>query len=565
MASSAQASELLSHSRIETLTGQTNFVRWHRDLKAVANSKNLWTLISGDEAVIERPTRPVKPVPAVIPLGPTTRSKSSKAAGTASGTDTPDDSKDGVYLASLTSEAYREAVEDYKVSISEYRLDLEQFEKQDARLRLAKGLLSMSVDPAIRTQISETDDPCDAFNEIKSVCQMTDARALSIALSKMEELRFTKNDTVSSFLNNVILLQSDINELEGSYSDLQVIAKVLRSLPQSYSAFTNHWHMLAGTGALPNTVKELHSQLLSAEANQPNKPKNEPRRDKNNRNGADKPGNRLLSCCNKYGTHKEEECWTLHPELRKNGDKPNDKAPAKPRANLVAESADDTKEKEKEKDKSKPAKVTAKAAIANRELFEKMCADAFKVDMDLQLELDLAINTALPQSDDWDLIHIPGAYPQETSPLQQAAQSRDDTWRTAVDTELAHVGPPPTHMPPKPWKIQCGQPPYSTTEDHHNIKSTAKVYGIDQAPAAFLAAMSDRAPEHVSDTSSVVSTTSSKRLAINEALDEHRMHHINLNAQAQLHHELQESVKHSLNTQDYILWIGDYISLLFQE
>jgi hypothetical protein len=73
-----------------------------------------------------------------------TRSTNKKAAAAASGADTPDDSVAGVSLPLVTSDAYKEAVEDYKLSIHEYKLDLDEFEKQDGRLRMAKGLLSMS-------------------------------------------------------------------------------------------------------------------------------------------------------------------------------------------------------------------------------------------------------------------------------------------------------------------------------------------------------------------------------------------------------------------------------------
>ena len=99
---------------------------------------------------------------------------------------------------------------------------------------------------------------------------MSNARALCIALSKFGELKFTKNDTVSTFMNNVILLQNDINELDGS--DHRAIAKVIRSLPSTFSLTVSHWNMFAGTPSLPNTVKELYSRLLSTEAQQPHKP-----------------------------------------------------------------------------------------------------------------------------------------------------------------------------------------------------------------------------------------------------------------------------------------------------
>lgn len=49
--SSTNASELFTHSRIESLTGQNNYNCWYRDLKAVASNSNLWSLISGAESV----------------------------------------------------------------------------------------------------------------------------------------------------------------------------------------------------------------------------------------------------------------------------------------------------------------------------------------------------------------------------------------------------------------------------------------------------------------------------------------------------------------------------------
>jgi hypothetical protein len=53
-------------ARIVTLKGQGDYVRWFRDLKPVAESRNLWSLLSGDEKVVECPHRPIKPQTATI-------------------------------------------------------------------------------------------------------------------------------------------------------------------------------------------------------------------------------------------------------------------------------------------------------------------------------------------------------------------------------------------------------------------------------------------------------------------------------------------------------------------
>jgi hypothetical protein len=299
---------------VETLKGQENYVRWFRDLKPVAESENLWSLLSGDERALERPHRPIKPQTATISLR-TTGSQAKKAGVSSNGT--PDeDSDNGVTLLTRPSEAYKEAIEDFQFAVVDYRLDLDEFEKQDARIRQARGLLTTSIDPAIRRIIADIADPHKAFLEIKSIYQMTNIRALGIALAKIEEIKFTKNDTVASFLNDILLLQSDINDLSGSYNDDQLITKVLQSLPSAFFPFVRRWHLLAGTSSLPNTVKELYSQLISAEARFPQMaahPRNKRRQSGRN----DKSANRLLPCCNRLGTHGEDECWMKHPELRR--------------------------------------------------------------------------------------------------------------------------------------------------------------------------------------------------------------------------------------------------------
>jgi hypothetical protein len=158
---------------------------------------------------------------------------------------------------SLCYGEYKEAIDAYKIGIQEYCLDLEEYEKQDARMRLTKGrLLSMSIDLAIPRTISDIDNPHLALKDIKSVCKMSDSRALNVALSQLEDRKFTENDTVSSSMNKVILMQSETNELDSSYSDQKVIAKVVRSLPSSFSTFVSYWSMLAGTPPLPKTTKE---------------------------------------------------------------------------------------------------------------------------------------------------------------------------------------------------------------------------------------------------------------------------------------------------------------------
>ncbi|KAG9759970.1 hypothetical protein KCU73_g3120, partial [Aureobasidium melanogenum] len=577
---------------IEILKGQGNYVRWLRDLKPVAESRNLWSLLSGDEEVLDRPERPVRPQSATLPLR-TTRSSAKKAAAANSGTATPDeDAKGGATLPIITSEAYRDAIEDFKLAVSDYRLDLDEYEKQDHRIRQAKGLLAMSVDPAIRSVIADISDPEKAFTEIKSICQMTDTRALGIALSNIEELKFTKNDTVASFLNNIILIQNDINDLGGSYNDQQVIAKVIRSLPASFSTFVSHWNMFAGTPSLPNTVKELYSQLLSAEAQQPQRGRGTEPRGKNGRTPSDKPANRLLPCCGKTGTHKQEDCWTLHPEKRKSAE---DKPP-KPRANLVTdadENKSDDKDNKKEKKDKKPVKVSAQAIITDRESFERMCAEAFNADFDLQL----AINTPLPSDDNESIysyadysvedeygLHVVGQTFEDDTTTSDKQSSDDDALKmydgdyqaqsSAIPLKDAFISVPIQEQSSgnifdlhhvnfsfdQAVSSLGADTPANTLENFH----VPGAYPVEHSPpssASPLPMLEEelralgpppttlpqnkfifRPRRSTNAPSSSVSPTLSEESAINEALQEYDEHYNDRNAQAQLAEELEHAI-----------------------
>jgi hypothetical protein len=59
--SPSSSTDLDYSNKFATLTGQNNFIRWLRDLKAVCESKDLWKLITGEETLLDKPERPTKP------------------------------------------------------------------------------------------------------------------------------------------------------------------------------------------------------------------------------------------------------------------------------------------------------------------------------------------------------------------------------------------------------------------------------------------------------------------------------------------------------------------------
>lgn len=123
-------------------------------MKAAADIKNLWKIIIGEEDILGRPSRPSRPDQLVF--HPKTRSEISAE------------------VRAAQEQAFKEHLNEYQISINEYKLDLDDFEKQDACVRLVRGLLASTVDQAIRGCISYIEQPREAIDQIKFLCKMSD-------------------------------------------------------------------------------------------------------------------------------------------------------------------------------------------------------------------------------------------------------------------------------------------------------------------------------------------------------------------------------------------------------
>lgn len=170
-------------SKFQTLTGQDNLIAWFRDFKSLANSRNLWDILSGDESIITKPEWPTKPS---LP-----KTRAAKA--------------DQTDASNVEHDVYRGLIAEYQLNITEFKLDLEQWEKQDARVRSARSLLANTVHPSIRGSLQPESDPTKALKELKSLCQMADGHALQYTLSKIDDLTWNSGDNTSSFLNTLRL------------------------------------------------------------------------------------------------------------------------------------------------------------------------------------------------------------------------------------------------------------------------------------------------------------------------------------------------------------------------
>ncbi|KAG9511488.1 hypothetical protein KCV07_g10138, partial [Aureobasidium melanogenum] len=377
-------------SNFTILTGQDNFSSWLRDITSVAYTKNLWDLLNGTEDVLKKPTRPVRPNFSKLII---TRSKDS---------DSDAQNAQKTAIDQLTS--------DYNFEVTEYKMDLAEWEKQDTRVRQAKGLLLSTIHSAIRCQVADSKSPSEALTEVKALCQMTDAQALTFLYTKINQLSFGDKTTVSDFINKLRQYQKDIQDLKGEYSDEQIISKILISLPEKYKDFKHYWSILAGTAAMPSTVKDLWSRLLGFEATlkdksqeKGNKKEKGNKENKDNKDGQKDKPRKKCSGCNKWGTHEEKDCWVAHPEKRPSQDSDT----RNKQVNHVATTPNAPTATEPPKTTTiKPNKVVIAVEVNRYEYLRRCmdeCDEAFSGE-DLDRVLQLAINVPLPDTDDTDLL-----------------------------------------------------------------------------------------------------------------------------------------------------------------
>lgn len=139
--------------KIPILLGPTSrvFDQWMKDIKLVAESKDLWSLISPESfAKADREkilSKPVKP-------------------------DVPEPFNDYRYGATQRSDEknYGHKCNVYNVEITEYKLALTEWEKQQKRLREARTLLLATATSYVRDSINDKALPHEIMAEVKAYC-----------------------------------------------------------------------------------------------------------------------------------------------------------------------------------------------------------------------------------------------------------------------------------------------------------------------------------------------------------------------------------------------------------
>ena len=344
-------------ARVEVLQGQENYLAWKRDLKFIAEANNVWNILTGEEIIQGKPTRPAF-------SGVSTQAKPAKKSN-------------GKDADPIGSSVEAQTSDQLSLIIQFYKLDLDEYEKQQKRLRYARGLLSTTINTALRGCIKDEENPQLAMEKLKGLCKMNDARALDMTLGKIEQLKF--KGSVSDLINTLKTLQQDIIDLEGTFSDEQLMSKVVRSLPNRFSRFLDTWNLLAGTAALPRDLVTLHGHLLGVEAQLASE-KDTKESDVKNR-GTERKDRQLCEGCNKWGTHSESECWIAHPEFRESKFNKYEGNPKqfKRQVNTIKNTGSkDHPKPQSRHDPKHPGRIVA-TAILHHSKWEATCANADKI------------------------------------------------------------------------------------------------------------------------------------------------------------------------------------------
>lgn len=146
--------------RVEVLQGQENYLAWKRDLKFIAEANNVWNILTGEEIIQDKPTRPTF-------SGVSTQAKPAKKSN-------------GKDADPIGSSVEAQTSDQLSLIIQFYKLDLDEYEKQQKRLRYARGLLSTTINTALRGCIKDEENPQLAMEKLKGLCKMNDARALDM-------------------------------------------------------------------------------------------------------------------------------------------------------------------------------------------------------------------------------------------------------------------------------------------------------------------------------------------------------------------------------------------------
>lgn len=275
------------NTQVTILRGQSNYLKWKRQFKAIAETENLLTLFTSidsrsqkvkEEKILPKPVSPQPP----------------------SGT-------------SITAEQYT----DFRNRIEVFKFLDKAYEKQQTRLQDCKRLFAKYVDPTIYPQIAGI-SPVSAWNHLKMLSpQPTLARTL--LTQEIRSMSLANFSSVQEYVSRIMEVNFDLYSINSVFNNAQVIDIILAGLSPRFNRVVEDIHFQTGLGTT-FTCEQIISRLLTFEhilkTRQDTSPSNNTQKGNKNttknassKKETDRPkDNPLCPNCKKYHPGGEPEC-----------------------------------------------------------------------------------------------------------------------------------------------------------------------------------------------------------------------------------------------------------------
>lgn len=192
-------------------------------IQAVALYEGLYSILNGDEPIIEKPVQPAPPKAEDFKI----------FAG------------DDAVVSQRKKNAFTDKIHEYTIAVSTHRMNLDEYNASVKQIAKAKGLISLYIEPSLRSSYRSADNPSIAMAKIAAQYRMPASRAVEKAISDIEKITLSDCASMTEYLNKIEILRITIAENTNTvhYSEEQTMAKIIRGLPPAYDGFVQYYHM----------------------------------------------------------------------------------------------------------------------------------------------------------------------------------------------------------------------------------------------------------------------------------------------------------------------------------
>jgi hypothetical protein len=152
----------------------------------------------------------------------------------------------------------------YQYSLAVYGLQLQDWKDNNEASCLACALLRAAVQPWVWKKLSTEDaiDPCKAWIAISTSNKASDDVLLERSLAKLNIIKLSDPVAIRPFLSQFEEVYSDIQDVSGTFTRSQLVAKMNAALPRQYDYFVQYWKLGHYNAPVTETLFKKYRSLL---------------------------------------------------------------------------------------------------------------------------------------------------------------------------------------------------------------------------------------------------------------------------------------------------------------